>query len=132
MEHGAKTCPIAPCAPGHVLLGVKDDDGAVRHMRKAVRIDADFVVRARRKGPPEAQMRFAAPCATTACAQWTGTRCGLIDGVLAHLEDTKRPVRATLPPCPIRRTCRWFDQSGEQACQGCSLVTGDLAAMAAE
>jgi hypothetical protein len=132
MDDGSRTCPSARCAPGNLLLGVKGADGEVHHMRKAMQIDEEFVEKAREKGPPEARMRFASTCATSGCAQWTGTRCGVIDNVLAHLEAIKHPVRTSLPPCPIRATCRWFDQSGEQACQACSLVITDQSALAAE
>lgn len=127
-----KTCPSARAAPGAILLGVKGADGRIKHMRTAMSVDAAFIESASTSGKPEARMRFGAPCQTSGCAQWTGTRCGVIDNVLEHLAVDRAPVAKTLPPCPIRATCRWYDQTGETACYACDLVVTDQSAIAAE
>ena len=132
MEPADKSCPSARCAPGNLLLGVKEADGHIRNMRTPLPVDEDFVRAASRKGNPEARMRFTSKCATSGCAQWTGTRCGVIDHVLDHLEKAKVPLAASLPPCPIRGSCRWFSQSGDTACKACSMVVTDQSAIAAE
>ncbi len=132
MSSPDRTCPSATCTPGNQLLGVKGEDGHVRHLRSSLTIDAEFVAAASELGKPEARMRFSSPCATSGCAQWTGTRCGVIDHVLEHLEQARVPLAASLPPCPIRASCRWFDQTGERACRACSLVVTDQSAIAAE
>lgn len=120
---GDKTCPSARCAPGAALLGTLGPDGRIRHLRTAVTIDADFVARARKLGPPEARFRFAAPCAEGACRQWTGQGCGVVEQVLAHLAAVAPELaRADLPPCTIRATCRWHAQRGAAACKACDLV----------
>ena len=102
----------------------------MKPLRTAMEIDEGFVAEAERYGSPEARMRFAAPCATSGCSQWTGSRCGVIDKVMDFLEAEKVPLRADLPPCAIRATCRWYDQSGARACKGCELVTTDMRAPA--
>ena len=127
-----RTCPSARCAPGNQLLGVKGSDGHVRHLRSSMTIDADFVETASAHGKPEARMRFSSPCATSGCAQWTGSRCGVIDHVLEHLEAARVPLANSLPLCPIRASCRWFDQTGETACRACSMVITDQSVIAAE
>ncbi len=127
-----RTCPSARCEPGAALLGVKGSDGRIANLRTAMPIDAAFIDAARDAGPPEQRMRFASPCATTGCSQWTGERCGVIDRVLDHLKDATVAQRETLPACPIRGTCRWYDQSGASACYACELVVTDNSAMAAE
>ncbi|MFC3613665.1 hypothetical protein ACFORG_07815 [Lutimaribacter marinistellae] len=132
MATSDRTCPSATCTPGNQLLGVKGADGYVRHLRTALTIDADFVETASELGKPEARMRFASTCATSGCAQWTGTRCGVIDHVIEHLEQVKVPLAPSIPPCPIRGSCRWYDQTGETACRACSLVVTDQSAIAAE
>lgn len=132
MSDSEKSCPSARCVPGNQLLGVKGSDGHVRHMRTTMTIDGDFVETAQAHGVPEARMRFTSPCATSGCAQWTGTRCGVIDRVMDHLEQARVPLAHTLPPCPIRSTCRWFDQTGEVACRACSMVITDQSVIAAE
>ncbi|MDO6588743.1 hypothetical protein DS901_14900 [Loktanella sp. D2R18] len=122
-----RTCPSARCEPGATLLGVKGEDGRINHLRTAMPIDAHFVDTARQAGPPEQRMRFASRCATEGCSQWTGSRCGVIDRVLTHLGTMDLPVQNGLPACPIRATCRWFDQTGAAACHACTYVTTDNA-----
>lgn len=132
MTSADRSCPSARCTPGNQLLGVKGPDGHVRHMRTSMTIDEDFVEAASAMGTPEARMRFSSRCATSGCAQWTGSRCGVIDKVLEHLERKQVPLAQALPPCPIRSTCRWYDQTGETACRACSMVITDQSAIAAE
>lgn len=118
------TCPSATCDPGATLLGTVGADGRVKHLRTPMVIDADFVVRAKANGTPEAHMRFAAPCRTGRCSHWTGKGCGLIDWVMDHLDATAPQMKAAKPPpCTIRASCRWYRQSGVGACLACDLVT---------
>lgn len=125
-----KTCPSARAAPGATLLGIRGPDGRIANMRTPLPVTETFLDAA--GDAPETRMRFASKCETSGCAQWTGTRCGVIDNVLEHLEAAKVPVRDTLPPCPIRGTCRWHAQTGVRACYACELVTTDTRAIAAE
>ena len=116
-------CPSAECAPGATLLGVLGEDGRIKHLRTPMRIDADFVARAREQGEPEARMRFASGCQEGGCGHWSGTACELIDKVMAHLDPQLDAVRSdTLPPCTIRATCRWYAQRKAEACSVCDLV----------
>lgn len=130
---GRHTCPSAPCAPGSTILGVIGSDGRLRHIRTPMVVDADFVATAKARGAPEARMRFASTCEEAGCTQWTGSACGVIERVLDRLAEVGDPQAAEpLPPCPIRATCRWFDQRGEAACKACTLVVTDTATLAAE
>lgn len=132
-ETGAdRTCPSARCAPGNRLIGIKGRDGRVDNLRTPLPVTPDFARAAADHGPPEARMRFAGRCETSGCAQWTGTRCGVIDRVMGHLEALGVPLGTELPPCAIRATCRWFDQTGARACAGCAYVTTDTRAVPAE
>lgn len=132
MADGALTCPSTRAAPGAALIGVVGRDGRVRHVRTALTIDAGFVEEASRAGPPEARMRFAGRCVEGACAQWTGTRCGVIDRVLGLLGPEGRGTDG-LPACTVRATCRWYAQAGRDACGACvEVVTDSRAAVAAE
>lgn len=86
-------------------------------------VDEAFVARARAAGEPEARMRFTAPCAEGSCSHWTGKACGLIDRVLRHVDAAPSDPRGgALPPCTIRKECRWFGQQGRSACAVCDLV----------
>lgn len=122
-------CPSAPCTEGAILVGVVLADGRVAFAAEETRIDAEFVSIARAGRAPEARFRFASPCARGACRQWTGTRCGVIDDVLeevpTELRASATPGVDALPACSIRAECRWFDQSGADACAVCPVVITD-------
>jgi hypothetical protein len=125
-EDERRLCPSARCEPGATLLGVVNADGSVGYLTPAVRIDEEFVARARKGRPPERRFRFAAPCVESGCRQWTGSRCGVIDGILASpVEPAEPAAHDGLPHCAIRSACRWFHQSGPEACAACPLVITD-------
>lgn len=118
------TCPSAPAEPGALLLGLRGPEGRVVPVRTAMAVDADFVAAA--GAGVERRMRFASPCREGGCAQWTGSRCGVIARVMDHLGAPAAP--AALPPCLIRATCRWFAERGAAACGVCDRVVTDQTA----
>ena len=119
-------CPSYRCEEGARLLGIVQHDGSVAFTPDDIRIDATFVETARRGRAPEARFRFAGPCQRGRCAQWTGERCGVIDGVLRLAAATGMAVSDALPDCAIRAQCRWFGQAGAEACRVCTLVITEL------
>jgi hypothetical protein len=88
-------------------------------------VDEDFVAVARRGRSPEKRFRFAAPCVEDRCVQWTGSRCGVIDTVLTADGLPEARGTAGRSRCPIRSSCRWFAQSGLDACAVCPVVVTD-------
>ena len=68
--------------------------------------------------PPTHVYRFAAPCAEGACTHFEGGKCQLASRIAAGLA----PKVAHLPPCAIRKTCRWYAQEGQPACARCPQV----------
>lgn len=118
-------CPSAPCRPGAILLGLVQGDGTVCLADELIVIDETFVEEANKGRSPEKRFRFAGSCLRSACGQWTGTRCGVIDAVLRIVPRTEQNGVA-LPRCSIREQCRWFSQSGAEACAVCPLVITDL------
>lgn len=125
MSETVKSCPYACCEPDNLLLGVKEADGRIRHLPTPFPIDATLVQTPAARRKAEAQMRFTSGCVTTACPHWANTRCSVIDRVLVQLDRMKIPLAAKMPACPIRGSCRWYDQTGETACRACSLVVKD-------
>ena len=121
-------CPSARCEPGAILLGVVGGDGLVGFITPELVVDEDFVEEAHKGRVPEKRFRFSQPCATTACEHWTGSRCGVIDGVMEEVSERRIPLPAegSLPKCSIRPRCRWFAQLGRDACTVCPLVITDL------
>ncbi|MGW4898670.1 hypothetical protein ACWEQL_41525, partial [Kitasatospora sp. NPDC004240] len=69
----------------------------------------------------------------SACSQWTGRGCGVVDHVLdgpphpgwADLGPPATDTDGPLPICAIRRDCRWFTQRGAAACAVCPTIVAD-------
>ena len=116
-------CPSSKCAPGVILLGMLQADGMIAYTQDRVILDQEFVARVQdQSSTPEDHFRFSSPCMKGACSQWTGTRCGVID----HVINIVPPLELlSLPKCSIREQCRWFAQSGTNACHVCPLVVTD-------
>ena len=122
-------CPSSNCKEGAILLGIVLSDGSVAFAKDRIAVSRDFVQNATRAGsnPPESRFRFSAPCVSGACQQWTGSRCGVIDSVLqeARAAGHKPEAGSLLPACSIRPQCRWFEQTGADACAVCDIVVTD-------
>jgi hypothetical protein len=63
--------------------------------------------------------RLAATCAEQKCPHFDGTDCRLATRVVRILPA----VVDTLPPCIIRKECRWYSQEGAAACKRCPEIT---------
>jgi hypothetical protein len=125
---GTLLCPSAGCEPGAVLVGMVGGDGRVGYVLPQLPVSERFVEFARTGGAPERRFRFALPCIQRACTHWTGSRCRLIDEVVETVDPRAvTPVVAPRRPaqCGIRSDCRWFLQSGLDACTVCPLVVTD-------
>jgi hypothetical protein len=120
---GGVMCPSSKCEEGAILLGVVMQDGHVAFPSDRLPIDSTFVQIARRGRSPEKRFRFAGRCVKSACKQWVGSRCSVIDKVMS---DSGTSEKRLLPECSIRTDCRWFLQSGEAACAVCPLIITDL------
>jgi hypothetical protein len=68
--------------------------------------------------PATQVLRFAAPCAEGACCHFNGQDCTLAQ----RLVQLMPAVDTSLPPCQVRRDCRWFTQEGKAACLRCPQV----------
>jgi len=119
-------CPSSRCEDGARLIGIVQRDGTVAFTPDDLRVDADFVKIARQGRKPESRFRFAGPCHRAHCAHWTGERCGVVDAVLHHVSETAMVINPSLPSCSIRSVCRWFEQSGSDACRACPLVITEI------
>jgi hypothetical protein len=63
--------------------------------------------------------RLSATCAEHKCPHFDGADCRLATRIVERLPAA---VEA-LPPCIIRKTCRWFSQEGGAACLRCPEIT---------
>ena len=119
-ENDRILCPSSRAKPGARLIGVRQDNGAVAILPQPLHIDEHFIEIANRSSPAEQKFRFTHKCVESGCTQWTGSRCGVADNVLALAEGMQ--LQEGIPSCGIRHQCRWYNQNGENACKVCPLV----------
>ncbi|WP_017721131.1 hypothetical protein [Kamptonema formosum] len=70
---------------------------------------------------PTEVFRISAPCAGSGCQHFDGTDCRLAKRIVAQMPA----VAEELPPCAIRRNCRWWLQEGKVACVRCPQMITD-------
>jgi hypothetical protein len=114
-------CPSAqPDMPDAAVLGVMGgtaDAPQLAYMVERLSVSEDVLALAGPAKPTEV-FRFAAPCEEMACRHFDGNRCRLASRIV----DLLPTVTDALPPCRIRRSCRWFAQEGPEACLRCPQV----------
>lgn len=71
---------------------------------------------------PGRVFRFAAPCAEHACPHFDGADCRLGRKIV----ETLPAVVAALPACRLRPQCRWWQQSGREACLRCPQIVTEV------
>ena len=110
-------CPSAqPDMAGAQVLGVVEEAG-LAYVAGHLPV-TEALLEAAGPVPPTMLFRFAAPCATSACAHFEGGACQLARRVARGLA----PVVERLPACAIRPDCRWHAQEGAAACHRCPQV----------
>jgi hypothetical protein len=122
----AHLCPSYRPESGARVLAVVTSSGALGYLSAPVELDAATAARLTAPGAEEARrrLRLVGSCLEAGCGQWTGNRCGVVDGVHAQLVAVSKATH--LPPCSIRRDCRWFAQSGRSACELCASVRTEV------
>jgi hypothetical protein len=68
---------------------------------------------------PTEIFRLAATCAEHQCPHFDGADCRLATRVVQLMPA----VVNVLPPCIIRKECRWYSQEGRAACKRCPEIT---------
>jgi hypothetical protein len=118
----SKLCPSAqPGMDRAMVLGVVQQDGprpVVEYLNARVPATPEILALAAPLKPTEV-FRLAATCAEHKCPHFDGADCRLATRVAKMLP----PVVDSLPPCTIRKECRWFAQEGAAACMRCPEIT---------
>ncbi len=118
---GSLSCPSGqPDHPDAQVLGVVNptpEGPRVAYVAGRVPVTEDLLALAGDL-PPNRVMRFASKCIEGGCLHFDGQDCQLAKRIVSRLD----PVVDALPPCAIRRTCRWFAQEGGAACSRCPQV----------
>ena len=115
------TCPSAqPDMEDAQVLGVLEpgpDGRRLTYVNGLVPV-TDALLDSTGPVPPTLVYRFAARCMEGRCRHFEGGRCGLGQRMAEGLDATVD----RLPPCAIRKTCRWHAEVGPTACFRCSQV----------
>jgi hypothetical protein len=104
-----------------MVLGVVQQEGprpVVEYLNARVPATPEILAMAAPLKPTEV-FRLAATCAEHKCPHFDGADCRLATRVAKMLP----PVVDSLPPCAIRKECRWFAQEGAAACMRCPEIT---------
>ena len=106
--------------PGAQVLGVVQrgaEGPVVAYVNDRVPV-TDEILNATGVVPPTLVYRFAAPCVASKCTHFDGQKCQLA----VRIAEGLAPKVDKLPPCAIRKTCRWYEQEGARACARCPQV----------
>jgi hypothetical protein len=119
-------CPSHRCKPGSQILGVRQEDGSIAILPQTLPVDEDFVAKTKdHPVPAERRFRFTNKCVESGCKQWNGKGCGVVERVMDYLDVV--PSASLISNCPLRKSCRWFFQRGENACKVCPLIPTEIA-----
>jgi hypothetical protein len=118
----SKLCPSAqPGMDNCRVLGVVEQQGSTPrlvYLEQALPITPEILALAAPLKPTELY-RLSATCAEGKCPHFDGADCRLATRVVQILPA----VVDALPPCAIRKDCRWFSQEGGAACRRCPDIT---------
>jgi hypothetical protein len=117
-----KLCPSAqPGMDQCQVLGVVRRNGPapmIEYLNQHLSADAEVLAMAAPLKPTDV-FRLAATCAEQECPHFDGADCRLASRIVRILPA----VVDSLPPCIIRKDCRWYSQEGGAACRRCPEVT---------
>lgn len=118
----SKLCPSAqPGMDRCQVLGVVDHNGpapVLRYLNEPVEASREVLATTAPLKPTEV-LRLSATCAEHRCPHFDGMDCKLVSRIVRLLPA----VVDSLPPCVIRRECRWYSQEGGAACKRCPGMT---------
>lgn len=127
MADGTSRCPSAqPDQEDVRVLGlmVPTDEGRrVAYLNAELPATPEVLARVP-AGLASSVLRLSSVCEEGRCHHFDGRNCGLANRVSRQL----KAVTDRLPPCTIRRTCRWHMQEGPAVCFRCPQVATTVAA----
>ena len=117
--------------PRAKVLGVLGDDGRLTFAKAPIPVTPAFIAIAKKGRDPSKRFRFTTPCIQGGCRHWENDRCLVADVVTdeyanASASDTTDAPAAGHEECPIKDTCRWHHQRGEDACRACPEVIAHI------
>jgi len=114
-------CPSAdPSMENAVVVGVVGgavDEPRVQYLKQLIPVTPKVLDLTGPARPAEV-LRFAAPCAESACQHFDEQRCQLASRIVQHIAPSER----SLPACRLRPFCRWWREQGRAACLRCPAI----------
>lgn len=113
-------CPSAMPSNASDLFGIVNDEGVVKYLQTPLKMDRELINEKSINSPLDSKFRFTSKCIETGCNHWSNDSkvCSLIKSIVSKFQ----PSYESLQHCAIRNDCRWYDQEGRNACEGCSFV----------
>ncbi|ACK73205.1 conserved hypothetical protein [Gloeothece citriformis PCC 7424] len=123
-DQNSPLCPSArPEIEGSRVFGIITgtvENPHVTYLKQSLPVTEELMAMSAPVTPTEV-FRTAAPCIQNGCRHFDGQNCRLAMRVVEQLTV----VEEHLPPCSIRKECRWFQQEGKAACLRCPQVITD-------
>ncbi|MBD2536646.1 nitrogen fixation protein [Nostoc flagelliforme FACHB-838] len=117
-------CPSARPEPADSIIfsviGGTVAEPYIAYLKQPLTVTEELIAKVRPVTPAEI-FRTAASCAESGCQHFNGKDCRLAMRIIEKLPA----VVEELPPCTIRRDCRWWQQEGKAACIRCPQVITD-------
>jgi hypothetical protein len=117
-------CPSAPAeTEDSVIFGIvlgTPEAPHVLHLDQVKPIPAELLELDAPVKPAEI-FRIAGTCSENDCKHYDGSKCRLVERIV----DSLPTVTEQIPACAIRSTCRWWYQSGKEACLRCQQIVRD-------
>jgi hypothetical protein len=117
-------CPSArPELEDSIIFGLISGtvtEPRVAYFKQPLPVTDELIAKASPVTPAEI-FRTAATCAAKSCQHFDGKDCRLAMRIVEKLPA----VVEEIPPCSIRRDCRWWQQEGKVACMRCPQVITD-------
>jgi hypothetical protein len=114
-------CPSAqPGMDQAQVLGVVNrtaEGSSVSYLNATLRVTEE-VLQLVSPAPPLRVLRIAARCEEERCTHFDGQICTLASRIV----ETLAVVTDSLPPCVVRKSCRWFAEQGRPACVRCPQI----------
>ncbi len=117
-------CPSArPESVDGVVFGIVGGTATaprIAYLKQPLPVTNELMAKAGSVTPAEI-FRTAASCVESGCQHFDGKDCRLSMRIVEKLPV----VVEELPPCSIRRNCRWWQQEGKAACMRCPQIVTD-------
>lgn len=114
----SKSCPSAPFKKGNSVFAIFEGDqmtftDSMIPITEALMSESSFF-------SEKTEVRTTMKCVTKGCINWNGKKCTVPDQMSYFFQPLEEI--SAFKNCPLKTTCRWYAQDGEQSCSICPLI----------